>query len=78
MSGTREGGLRARDKNLAKDPNFYKRIGAVGGSRKTPTGGFGQFTMCNCDIIPKVVHHKAQCAGKLGGLKSKRGRKMSV
>lgn len=26
MPGTREGGLKARDKNLAKDPDFYKKI----------------------------------------------------
>ena len=77
MSGTREGGLKARDKNLSKDPDFYAVIGAKGG-RNGNTGGFASYTMCNCDVMPEMVHHKAQCRGKLGGYKSKRGRKMSV
>lgn len=39
MAGTREGGLKAAKKNLANDPNFYRRIGAIGG-RNGKTGGF--------------------------------------
>ncbi len=39
MAGTRAGGLKAAAKNLAKDPNFYARIGAKGG-RNGITGGF--------------------------------------
>jgi len=39
ISATREGGLKARDKNLAKDPDFYKKIGAIGG-KNGHTGGF--------------------------------------
>ena len=39
MAGTKIGGLKAARKNLAKDPNFYKRIGAKGGRNGT-TGGF--------------------------------------
>lgn len=35
MAATREGGLKAAKKNLAKNPNFYKEIGAKGGSAKT-------------------------------------------
>ena len=37
MAGTREGGKKAAAKNLANDPDFYKRIGAKGGriSRRT-------------------------------------------
>lgn len=31
MAGTVEGGRKAREKNLAKDPNFYKRLGSMGG-----------------------------------------------
>lgn len=31
MAGTREGGLKAREANLARDPDFYKKIGAKGG-----------------------------------------------
>lgn len=39
MGATRAGGLKARDKNLAKDPDFYKKIGAIGG-KNGHTGGF--------------------------------------
>ena len=39
MAGTLEGGKKAAAKNLARDPNFYKRIGKIGGTNGT-TGGF--------------------------------------
>jgi len=39
MAGTKLGGQKAAMKNLAKDPDFYKRIGAKGG-RNGNTGGF--------------------------------------
>lgn len=39
MAGTIAGGIKARDKNLAKDPDYYKKIGHIGGSNST-TGGF--------------------------------------
>lgn len=32
MAGNTIGGIKARDKNLAKNPNFYKEIGSRGGS----------------------------------------------
>lgn len=40
MAGTKIGGQKARDKNLASDPDFYKRIGQKGGSAisKYPKG----------------------------------------
>ncbi len=60
MAGTRIGGLKARDKNLASDPNFYKKIGKVGGA-KGRTGGF------------YVNRELASTAGRKGGLISKRG-----
>ena len=31
MAGTKAGGMKAAAKNLAKDPNFYAKIGAKGG-----------------------------------------------
>lgn len=31
MAGNRIGGLKTAKKNLANDPNFYKRIGQIGG-----------------------------------------------
>lgn len=65
MSGTRVGGLKARDKNRAKDPDFYQKIGAKGGSKKgdelLSPKGFGS------------SHELAVRAGKQGGLKSRRG-----
>ena len=39
MAGTVQGGKKAAAKNLAKDPNFYARIGAKGGQNGN-TGGF--------------------------------------
>lgn len=39
MAGTKAGGQKAAAKNLAKDPNFYAKIGAKGG-RNGNTGGF--------------------------------------
>jgi len=39
MSGTKAGGKLAAQKNLAKDPYFYAKIGAKGG-RNGRTGGF--------------------------------------
>lgn len=62
MAGTREGGLKARDKNLQNNPNFYKEIGAIGGKRGT-TGGF----YANREL--------ARTAGRKGGQISKRTKK---
>jgi len=39
MAGTKAGGKLAAQKNLAKDPMFYAKIGAKGG-RNGRTGGF--------------------------------------
>lgn len=39
MAGTKEGGLKTAIANTAKDPDFYRKIGAKGG-RKSKTGGF--------------------------------------
>lgn len=64
MAGTVEGGLKAAKKNLARDPNFYKRIGAIGG-RNSNTGGFA--------ANPAL----ARIAGAKGGRKSKRTSKKS-
>jgi len=59
MAGTKAGGIKAAMKNKAKDPNFYARIGAVGG-RNSNTGGFA----ANRDL--------ARQAGRKGGLISRR------
>lgn len=39
MAGTIAGGKKAAEKNLAKDPNFYAKIGRKGG-QNGKTGGF--------------------------------------
>ena len=75
MAGTKEGALKAAETNKKKYGNdYYKRLGAKGGSRKTPTSGFGS---------PKrgpdglTGPERARVVGSLGGLISsqKRGAK---
>ena len=61
MAGTKAGGLKARDKNLAKDPKFYAKIGQVGGQNGR-TGGFA--------ANPTLAAE----AGRKGGLVSRRGK----
>lgn len=39
MAGTVMGGFKTKSKILAKDPDHYKKIGAMGG-KKGRTGGF--------------------------------------
>ena len=60
MAGTKAGGLKCAQKNLARDPDFYVKIGAIGGSRGN-TGGFAG--------NPEL----ARRAGAIGGRKSRRG-----
>jgi general stress protein YciG len=59
MSGTKAGGLKAAQKNLEKDPNFYAKIGSKGG-KNGHTGGFA--------ANPEL----ARIAGAKGGSRSKR------
>lgn len=61
MAGTKIGGQKAAAKNLAKDPNFYKKIGAKGG-KNGRSGGFA--------TNPEL----ARIAGAKGGRISKRRR----
>lgn len=60
MAGNRIGGLKAREKNLAKNPNYYRDLGKLGGQAGN-TGGF-------CDRA------LARRAGRIGGMKSRRGK----
>ena len=60
MAGTIEGGKKAAAKNLARDPDFYAKIGKIGGRNGT-TGGFA----ANREL--------AKIAGQKGGRKSRRG-----
>lgn len=59
MSGTVSGGKKAAAKSLARDPDFYKKIGAIGGRNGT-TGGFA----ANREL--------ARIAGQKGGRISRR------
>lgn len=66
MSGTKLGGRNAATTNKTKyGPDFYKRIGAIGG-KKGRTGGFYK----NREL--------ARTAGKIGGTKSRRTKRSTV
>ena len=65
MAGTRNGGLKAAAKNLAKDPSFYAKIGAKGG-KNGRTGGFA--------ANPEL----ARIAGAKGGRISRRKKTVVV
>lgn len=63
MGGTREGGIKARDKLLAEDPDYYKKIRA---KVKNPVAGKkakGSFTKGS---------ERARLAGAKGGRRSRR------
>ena len=61
MAGTKVGGKKAAQKNLAKDPNFYAKIGRKGG-QNGHTGGFA--------ANPQL----ARITGAKGGRISRRGK----
>ena len=63
MPGSVQGGKLAAQKNLAKDPDYYRKLGAIGG-RNSTTGGFAY----NKD--------KARTAGSTGGTYSRKGHKL--
>lgn len=56
MPGTRLGGIKARDKMLANDPDHYRKIGAIGGRALVPKGFSSD-------------RGRAMEAGRKGGLK---------
>ena len=62
MAGTKIGGHRSKEALLAADPNFYKRIGAMGG-KLGRTGGFA---------AGEEGRKRARKYGAIGGAKSKR------
>lgn len=61
MPGTRLGGLKCAAVNLKRDPDFYRKIGRLGGIAGN-TGGFAS------------SHELAVFAGAKGGRISKRGK----
>jgi hypothetical protein len=76
MAGTTAGGLAAAKTNLKNDPDFYKRIGAIGGT-KSRNGGYATVLLCDCEYM-ESLHKKAVCSGYKGGLKSRRGKSKGV
>ena len=65
MAGTKAGGLKAAQKNMANDPDFYRRIGSIGGKNGN-TGGSA------------ADRELARRAGAKGGRVSKRGKKKVI
>lgn len=68
MSGTKEGGKKAATSNKERDPDFYRRIGAIGG-RNGMSGGFASSKVGKDGLTGP---ERARLAGKKGGLASKR------
>lgn len=64
MAGNKQGGKAAAAKNLSRDPDFYKKIGAMGG-KKSRTGGF----YANREL--------ARIAGAKGGRISRRTKRVN-
>lgn len=72
MSGNAIGGGKARDANLAKDPEFYKKIGALGGA-KGHTGGFASENVGKDGLTGRERASKVgKVGGVIGGTKSRR------
>ncbi len=68
MAGNAIGGRKAAAKNLAKDPNFYAKIGAKGG-RNGSTGGFASQVVGEDGLTGA---ERARIAGANGGRVSRR------
>jgi len=68
MAGNKIGGQKTRDKNLAKDPDFYKTMGALGG-KKSRTGGFASKKV---DTDGLTGQERARLQGAKGGRISRR------
>lgn len=68
MSGTSKGGQLAYQKNIAKDPDFYAKIGRKGGQNGT-TGGFASDKLGADGLTGR---ERAKKAGAAGGRISRR------
>lgn len=68
MAGTKEGAAKTRDINLARNPNHYSEIGAVGG-KNSNTGGFATEKLNKNGLTGK---EQAAISGKKGGEMSRR------
>ena len=74
MAGTKAGAIKSKATILARDPDFYKRIGQKGGRRST-TGGFA-CTEVGDDGLTGA--ERAKIAGAKGGRISRRGQKKAT
>lgn len=68
MAGNHEGGLTAKAKLLAINPNFYREIGRKGGQNGT-TGGFASRRVGADGLTGR---ERASVVGQWGGRKSRR------
>lgn len=74
MSGTKAGGLKARERNLEKyGPDFYKRIGSKGGKSGKGPGYKGGFASSEVGDDGLTGKQRAKIAGAKGGRISRRG-----
>lgn len=62
MGNTKEGAKKTRDKLLAKDPDYYKKLGKLGGEASEG------YSFGHGKVDPSE-------AGRVGGKRSKRGKK---
>lgn len=74
MAGTKEGAYKAKMKILARDPNFYARIGKAGGQNGV-TGGFASVVIGKDGLTGA---ERARVAGARGGRISRRSKKSTV
>jgi uncharacterized protein len=73
MAGTKAGGAKASQTIRERDPDYYRRIGAMGGKVKNPKKGFGSDDRTVLDKI-LLKRKRASLAGKRGGTISRRGK----
>ena len=74
MAQTKAGAIKTRETNKRKyGDDYYKKIGAMGGSVKNPNKGFGYD---NRTVIEKLLRKpkRAQLAGQVGGRISRRSK----
>lgn len=74
MAGTHAGGIKARNSNLAHDPDFYRNIGRIGGANGN-TGGFASDKIGTDGLTGR---ERAKIVGAKGGRISKRGKSLKV
>lgn len=74
MAGNSIGGRKAAAKNLARDPDFYAKIGAKGG-QKGKTGGFASNVVGEDGLTGA---QRARIAGAKGGRISRRSKTAQV